>query len=249
MNNIYFTEEFKEDIMNEENSIEMSKYRLSPYLKDSETGMYLHPDTKEIIKSPSQIDYAFMLKSNFSPQDKDAYYFEGIYDKKTNNLKLYLPALFNGKDDNDAGIRLNNEVKAYRILYVFYSNSLNSNIVGSTTGNDRLAFIMYDRASRPGADQLRLNPLYLGRHGNLINLNIPFKCEVLTRKDTDTIHLEGTGVDTNYANIFSIDSGSEISKSTYIDKRSYMRYYYNSISSNDPYYGGVTINKFGLKSY
>lgn len=270
MRNIYFTPEFEEDISNEENSIELTKYLISPYLKDSRTGQYIHPVTKERMISPSQIDMDFMQGSNPSPQT-GTYSFEAIYNKVGKNLKIYLPSLLN----TDSGIKLDNETRAYRILYFLYSSSFSrssssmdsdSSYIDSTgeyeegnelsaprdslnTAVDKLAFIIYDRLSRPGASELRLNPLYLSRHRNLISIDIDMKCEVLTKKDTDTKHLEGTGVDGNYSNIFSIKVNGEGADSTYIDKESYKRYYYNSISSNDPYYGGVTINKFGLRSY
>lgn len=269
MKNIYFTPEFEEDISNEENSIELTKYLISPYLKDSRTGQYIHPSSGELIKSPSQIDIEFMQGSNPSPQ-VGAYVFESIYDKSGKNLKIYLPSLLS----TDSGIKLDNETKSYRILYFLYSSSLSrssssidSYLDTDTTGSyeegtelsapkdslnvavDKLAFIIYDRSSRPGASELRLNPLYLSRHRNLISIDIDIKCEVLTKKDTDTRHLEGTGVDGNYSNIFAIGLNDSKADSMYIDKESFKRYYYNNISSNDPYYGGVTINKFGLRSY
>lgn len=77
MNNIYFTDEFYQDIMNEENSIELTKFALTPFSKDAVVGKYIHPTTKEVIRYPSQLDFSYMEGSNKSPQN-GYYTFEAI---------------------------------------------------------------------------------------------------------------------------------------------------------------------------
>lgn len=239
---IYFTDDFRRVVGSEEDSIELSSFRLGEYSSDVPRGKKLPDGTHDGIK---YINYEYMMTSitlptgqNVSdsvspvPSDKP-YNMDGIYDPKTQLLNMYvIPKTSSG--DLDEGMY---DDSKYRILYVLYRNVL--------TDIERLAFVIYNEDIEINSPTLVLDPLKLSRYNNLITLKIPFKCEVITYMDRDTAHLEGPGV--NYMNYYSIPES--LYNKIYVDKSSYKRYYYNSISSNNPYQGGVTINKFGLKSY
>lgn len=223
MRNIYFTTQFVEAIENEEYSIELKKYKLGK-LRDRQDG--------KVTVHPSEIDLDYMYQQDITSPTEGFYLFESIYSKEDHLLKMniQIPSYDESMSESD------NSDSIYRILYVIYKNIL--------TGVEDLAFIIYDRIT-DNENKFKANGLYLSRFNNLINIEIPFRCEVVTKMDEDTSHLEGPGV--SYLNYYTVNS--DLNDSYYIEKNSYGRYYYNKLSSNEPYYGEVTINKFGLKSY
>lgn len=242
LKNIYFTDDFRKDIFTEELSIELSSFRLGEYSSDVDRGDVLSDGTHTGIK---YINYDYMSSStrlpggqnvsdSVSPVPSDTpYKFDAVYDSSTEILNMYvIPKTLTG--DLDEGMY---DDSKYRILYILYKNVL--------TDVEKLAFVVYNEDIEINSPTLVLNPLKLSRYNNLITLKIPFKCELITYMDSDTSHLEGAGV--RYMNYYSIPEN--LYNRIYVNRLSYDRYYYNSISSNNPYQGGSTINKFGLKSY
>lgn len=219
--NIYFTDQFINSIENDWYSIELKKYKLGR-LKDRKDG--------KVITHPSEIDYEYMIKHDVTSPTNDYYMFDSSYSREDETLRINLkvPSYDEGMLESD------DSESIYKVIYVMYRDVL--------TNSEDIAFIIYDRIK--DTSKLRANGLYLSKLNNIININILAKCEIITKIEGDISHLEGPGV--NYLNFYSIDSDDNFN---YIEKRSYDRYYHNSICSNNPYHGKVTINKFGLKTY
>ena len=218
MKNIYFTEKFISDINDERAYIELKKYKLGKF---SELN-------SESIEKPSDINLDYMYSKDITSPTDGTYIFSSIYYKGTQtlNMNIQVPSY-------DESISESNNSESYKILYILYKNQI--------TLIEDIAFIIYDKVDE---EKFKLNDLSLSRNNNLINIEIPIKCKVITYNDSDIEHLESSGV--SYKNIYSIPKGTNYN---YINKESFDRYYYNNLSDNNPYYGQVTINKFGLKSY
>lgn len=217
MKNIYFTDNFIDIIGDSSKSINLSQYKLGKLNEGNS------------IKNPSEITFRYMEEVDIISPTSGYYNFESIYDNGILRINIQVPSTdesINEGDDSDS---------QYKILYIMYTDIL--------VDKTEIAFILYDRIQ--DENRLNLNPLMISRDNNLINIEIPIKCKLLTYQNTNTSHLEDSGV--RSMNFYSLNN--RISNYYYIDKNSYFNYYYNKISSNDPYYGGVTINKFGLKTY
>lgn len=217
MKNIYFTDNFIDIIGDSSKSINLSQYKLGKLNEGNS------------IKNPSEITFRYMEEVDIISPTSGYYNFESIYDNGILKINIQVPSTdesINEGDDSDS---------QYKILYIMYTDIL--------VDKTEIAFILYDRIQ--DENRLNLNPLMISRDNNLINIEIPIKCKLLTYQNTNTNHLEDSGV--RSMNFYSLNN--RISNYYYIDKNSYFNYYYNKISSNDPYYGGVTINKFGLKTY
>ena len=218
MKNIYFTEKFISDINDERAYIELKKYKLGKF---SELN-------SESIEKPSDINLDYMYSNDITSPTDGTYIFSSIYYKGTQtlNMNIQVPSY-------DESISESNNSESYKILYILYKNQI--------TLIEDIAFIIYDKVDE---EKFKLNDLSLSKNNNLINIEIPIKCEIITYNNSDIEHLESSGV--SYKNIYSIPKGTNYN---YINKESFDRYYYNNLSDNNPYYGQVTINKFGLKSY
>lgn len=242
LKHIYFTDDFRKDISSLSKSIEISSFRLGEYSSDVPRDEARENGTHTGIK---YINYDYMryyttlpngqtVSDRISPSSNEkAFNLDGVYDYENEVLYLYvIPRTTSGKLDEG----LYDEGR-YKILYVLYRNIL--------TDIEKLAFVIYNEDIEVNSPTLVLNPLNLSKFNNLITIKIPFKCEVITYMDSDTLHLEGAGV--NYMNYYSIPEDKY--GNFYINKSSFNRYFSNTIMSDTPMIGGVTINKFGLKLY
>lgn len=241
LRNIYFTDKFKEDISRKEISIRINNFRLGEYYSSVPRGEK-NPDgthtgieylSYDYMKFYSVLPDGDKISDRISPSaSEDGFNLDCIYTPETELLKMYLiPKNTNGVLDEGM------YDDRYKVIYVMYTNVL--------TDVERLAFVIYNEDIEVNSPTLALDPLGLSKSNNLITIKIPIKCELLTHMDSDTKHLEGPGV--SYMNYYSMPKGKY--NSSYVSKESYERYYYNTISSDDPFIGGVTINKFGLKMY
>jgi hypothetical protein len=205
MKNIYFTEKFISDINDERAYIELKKYKLGKF---SELN-------SESIEKPSDINLDYMYSKDITSPTDGTYIFSSIYYKGTQtlNMNIQVPSY-------DESISESNNSESYKILYILYKNQI--------TLIEDIAFIIYDKVDE---EKFKLNDLSLSKNNNLINIEIPIKCEVITYNDSDIEHLESSGV--SYKNIYSIPKGTNYN---YINKDSFDRYYYKK-------------NKFGSFPY
>lgn len=245
LKHIYFTEDFRKDAMNPSKSIEMSSFRLGEYSNDVPREKKNEDGTHVGIK---YINYDYMKYYTIIPTDKGdkrasdsvtpspstkAFNMEGVYDKPNSLLHLYIMPKSSSGVLNDGLF----ESDKFKILYILYRDIL--------ADAERLAFVIYNEDIEKNSSNMVLHPLNLSKFNNLVTVKIPFKCEVITNMDKDTSHLEGAGVD--YMNYYSIPESKY--NSVYVGKESWMRHYYNNISSSSPMIGSLTVNKFGLKLY
>lgn len=219
--NILFTDQFREAVDNSDRSIRFYAAYFASEMKDG---------AKEYI-SPELLTTEDLL-ANYSVSVHEI---NSIYSSSLNILDL----LINPDLADDAGMT-NTASTSYYALYITYCDLLTDDMTDAPS-DIRIGIIFTNpKSGKSGYDHLDIS-----RYRNLIRINIPIKCELILNQDSDTELLESAGV--KYSNIFNI--GSQYNGSYYVDKLSYDRIYYNKITSNLPYYGGSTLNKFGLKTY
>lgn len=240
LKHIYFTKDFKKDIASSYNSLVISSFRLGEYSGEVPRGEVLSDGRHSGIE---YISYDYMRSSitlpngmtssdSVSPSPSTpAYSLDGVYDKSSSLLNIYvLPKTTKG--ELDEGLF---DTDKYKLIYILYKNIL--------TDIEKLAFVIYNEDIETNYPNMVFDPLNLSKYNNLISIKLPVRCELITYMDRDTTHLESPGV--NYMNYYSINDN----KNTYVGMNSYIRHYMNSISSDIPNKGCITINKFGLKLY
>jgi hypothetical protein len=126
--------------------------------------------------------------------------------------------------DNKIHISINPEEsltdKNYKVIYLLYSNLISGEV-------NRLAGV------------LDISSINLSENKNLINLNIPFKSDVILEGSDSGLHFQTNKIQS--MNIFGSNENHSLQKIQYIKSIN------NKLTSLDPYLSDSTIKHYGIK--